>query len=112
MKNLNLEDTLAVYAGGWSEVEKAQLNQIEPAFCSKINSAKVTQRENTNSATGEVFTSTSICLMMKDGTQRFLKLSPKSTLNVGDDVKVDSLVAIELSKPGEENIIKFDGVAM
>lgn len=112
MKNLNLEETLQVYAGGWSVEDTAKLKTIEPAFCAKIAKAQVQQRENTNKATGEVFTSTSICLMMKNGTKRFIPLSPKSELNIGDDVDIESLMAIELSKPGEENIIKFDGKAL
>lgn len=112
MMNLNCLDNLKSFAGGWEKVDECSLKKGNPAFYAQINSAKVTQKENVNSQTGEVFTSTSICLFMKDGTQRYLKLSPKSELNIGDDVNVESLVAIELSKPGEENIIKFDGVAM
>ena len=112
MMNLNLENSLTVYGGGWSEVDREKLSKLEPAFHAKIAKAQVTQKENTNQATGEVFTSTSICLFMKDNTTRFLKLSPKSTLNIGDNVDVNSLVAIELEKPGEENIVKYDGTAM
>ena len=112
IRNLNLENSLTFYGGGWNECDREFLNKLEPSFCSKIQSAEITEKEQTNKTTGEAFTSISICCHMIDRTDAYLNLSPKSTLNIGDKVDVASIVAIELEKSGEKNCVKYDAKAI
>ena len=53
-----------------------------------------------------------MCLLMHSGERKWAKLVKDTTLVEGDDVDPSSITVTILSKPGEENIVRFDGEAI
>ena len=51
----------------------------------------------------------SACFMFKNGSQRYIPVSNESSLSEGDEVKLDSIEILTLSKEGEEDIYRLDG---
>ena len=97
--------SLMTYAESWVPVSEELLSNIDPNGFEEIISAHVMSKEQ------EWGTSTSICLMLKSSGRKYIPLSNKSDLKVGDEVDVNSLKVIELERGGEV-CYKADGNAL
>lgn len=93
--------SLTTYATKWQETNRENLNEI--AGFNEIESAMVTEREM------DWGISSSICLFMKGGGQKFIPLSKNSELKDGDNVDLDSIEVITLEREGDDPIFRADG---
>lgn len=99
MAEINLLAGLTSY-GSWEAVDSFKLS--EDKDFNKIERAEVVEKEL------DWGTAVSICLFMKGGTSKYLRLSPQSDLEVGDPVDLDSIEVTELEKDGK-TIHRADG---
>ena len=86
-------------ASSWS-VES--VDKLPKAEVKQIKSATIVPAEYGNM----------MCLLMHSGERKWAKLIRDTTLVEGDDVDPSSITVTILSKPGEENIVRFDGEAI
>lgn len=93
--------SLTTYASKWQETDRENLNALD-GF-EDIESAMVTEKEM------DWGISTSICLFMKGGGQKFITLSRDSDLKDGDMVDLDSIEVIALERDGDDPIYRADG---
>lgn len=84
--------SLQTYGQSWEETAREKLTEED---VKSVKSAKVVTKEQ------EWGTSVSICLVMKDGGQKFVPLSRDSSLEEGDTVDVKSIEIITLERDGE-----------
>lgn len=73
---------------------------------SKAEKAEVSSAEVVESQYG-----LSMCFTMKSGGKKFIPVSRDSQLAEGDEVDINSVQFIELSREGENNIFRADGEA-
>ena len=83
-------------ASNWAVKSTEKLSKQEAA---SIKSATIVSAEYGNM----------ICFLMHSGERKWGKLSRDTTLVEGDDVNIKSITVTTLEKPGEEDIIRFDG---
>lgn len=82
----------------------------------KLESTKaITKADKVEVESAEVVASTyglSMCFAMKSGSRKFVPLSRDSQLAEGDVVDINSVQFLELSREGENNILRADGEAL
>ena len=75
----------------------------------------ITKADKAEVESAEVVASTyglSMCFAMKAGGMKFVPLSRDSQLAEGDEVDINSVQFLELSREGDNNILRADGEAL
>lgn len=90
---MNIFENVKIYAG-WTEVNSREFSEAE---ISAVKSASVTRGDY----------GLSVCFVFVAGGKGYIPLSPESKLVEGEVVDLKNLRAVELSKPGEKNIIRL-----
>lgn len=108
---LNAEKSSVFNASTWNPVGDAYSlqevwDEAHPGLYDEIDGDEATVTETTFN---DGSTSKRISVPFKDGSSIELKLSGRSNLNVGDQVKVSSIKAQQLHKAGNDDIVRYDG---
>ena len=97
-----LSSELRIYGGNWTEKAKQNVADIlknKGAIAATVTSSIAPWGEKTFS----------LCFTTNGGQQFYLPLSKKSSLQEGDNVKVDSVCFITLGRPGSTDSFCYDG---
>ena len=93
---------LTTYDQGWNPVKEDALD------CSTVERAEVTEKDF-QQEDGSYKTRVSICFHLKGGGTNYLALDRNSSLNVGDNVNLNSIKVKVMEKDGR-TINRVDGV--
>lgn len=106
MKNF-LADAIE-YGASWTESERAFLKDVAPKLFKRIKSAKIVMSQGVHNDEYDFDGSLQMALQTDKGTI-YKPLSTLSELEEGDEVDVQTIVCIELTRPGDEPCYKMDG---
>lgn len=97
---------LNLYGGKWEVVAE---NEIPEEVAERVVSAKVVMSPGRHDDEYDFDGSLQIEITLDNGQRGFWKLSTESDLEEGDEVEVDSIKQVTLSRPGEDDIYRYDG---
>lgn len=89
----NIFSGLTVYGQSWVVEDSSKLTNAEKAMFSKCTVVK------------NQFDKLSACFFLKSGGMQYIPMDAYDSAQEGDELKLDELELVELSKPGEKNII-------
>lgn len=106
---LDFLDKYEEYGGKWTVSAEELLSEVSPKLFKRVESAVIVMSPGCHNDQYDFDGSLQMQLNLEGGTCKYLPLSTESLLEEGDEVDVDSIMCIELTRPGDDPCYKVDG---